>query len=187
MRTGHLRKRSRPVEIYLIRHTTPAVGKGICYGQADIPLAESFDMELDFIRDNIPAFFDAIYMSPSQRCTRLGKKLKGRHHLLDKRLMEMNFGDWELKKWNEIDQDALNYWMADFVNRRVPQGESFAQVFGRVESFIEDLKREGLNEIAIVAHAGVIRCFIARFANLPLKSTFHISVGYGSIQRFIMQ
>ena len=30
------------MEIYLVRHTTPDVAKGICYGQADIDVTATF-------------------------------------------------------------------------------------------------------------------------------------------------
>ena len=30
------------MEIYVVRHTKVAIDKGICYGQTDAPLADSF-------------------------------------------------------------------------------------------------------------------------------------------------
>ena len=97
--------------------------------------------------------------------------------------MELNFGEWELKRWGEIDPDALSMWMADFVNRAVPGGESFTQLFMRVSSFIEDLKHELFRQVAIVTHAGVIRCFVVYFLALPLENAFRISVDYDSITK----
>ena len=37
------------MEIYLIRHTTPKIEKGICYGQADLNVADSFEEEINVI------------------------------------------------------------------------------------------------------------------------------------------
>jgi len=34
------------MEIYLIRHTTPDVAKGICYGQTDLDVANTFEEEV---------------------------------------------------------------------------------------------------------------------------------------------
>ena len=33
------------MEIHLVRHTTVAIEKGICYGQADIPVSATFESE----------------------------------------------------------------------------------------------------------------------------------------------
>ena len=34
-----------PMAIFLIRHTTPLIEKGICYGQLNIDVTESFEAE----------------------------------------------------------------------------------------------------------------------------------------------
>ena len=44
--------------------------------------------------------------------------------------MEMNFGDWEMKNWDDIPLEELNPWMQDFVNVRVSNGESFTDLYG---------------------------------------------------------
>jgi len=44
-------------EIYLIRHTTPKVEKGICYGQTDLNLADTFEQEKERILKIIPKIF----------------------------------------------------------------------------------------------------------------------------------
>ena len=59
------------MEIYLIRHTTPKIDKGVCYGQSDIELADSFSMEFKEISKSIPKTFEKVYSSPLKRCTRL--------------------------------------------------------------------------------------------------------------------
>jgi alpha-ribazole phosphatase len=41
--------------IFLIRHTTPAVAKGICYGQTDLDITESFVEEAEAIRGHLPS------------------------------------------------------------------------------------------------------------------------------------
>lgn len=37
------------MKIYLIRHTTPHIEKGICYGQTDLDVAETFNNEAEII------------------------------------------------------------------------------------------------------------------------------------------
>ena len=41
-------------EIYLIRHTTPEVEKGVCYGQTDLNLKNTFPQEAKRIKEITP-------------------------------------------------------------------------------------------------------------------------------------
>src|SRR5690606_11377050 len=130
------------MQIYLIRHTTPAIEKGICYGQSDIAIKETlFEEELKIIRSKIPAIFDHVYSSPLQRCIKLAEKLSTNVQA-DARLKEMNFGDWEMQKWNEIDKEPLNSWMNDYVSQTVPGGENYNQLYERSAHFLDDLLKE---------------------------------------------
>jgi alpha-ribazole phosphatase len=61
--------------IYLIRHTTPAVARGICYGQTDLEVTGSFHEEAEVIRQHLPADIGPVYSSPLNRCTLLAKEL----------------------------------------------------------------------------------------------------------------
>jgi len=98
----------------------------------------------------------------------------------------MNFGDWEMKKWDDLDQDMLNVWMKDFVNVRIPGGESFMDLYERVIDFIDELSRKNYKKIAVITHGGVIRCFLAYAGKIKLKDAFTIYVEYGSVTRIVM-
>ena len=172
------------MEVYLIRHTTPLIEKGVCYGQSDISLAESFHAEMGKLINHVPELFDVVYSSPLHRCHKLAQFIHAEElFITDKRLLEMNFGDWEMKKWDEINQETLNEWMKDFVNMRVPCGESFIDLNNRVNEFIDELTKKNHKKAAIITHAGVIRCFVARVLEMPLKNAFKIPYDYSSITK----
>ena len=62
------------MEIYLVRHTTPAIKKGICYGQTDVDLnSETFESELYEIKNKLPSNIVRFYCSPLIRCSKLAK------------------------------------------------------------------------------------------------------------------
>src|SRR5258706_8175453 len=83
-------------DIYLIRHTTPAVDKGICYGQTDLDVTESFMDEAAVIRQHLPPVFSSVHSSPLQRCSRLAAHLFPELPLtLHPQLMEIHCGEWE--------------------------------------------------------------------------------------------
>jgi alpha-ribazole phosphatase len=173
------------MEVYLVRHTETVCEKGICYGQSDVGIIEPYDVIFKSIVEQLPQ--DAVlYSSPLQRCTILAKHILANTQIdsiiEDSRLMEMNFGDWELEKWDVIPEEDLNPWMGDFVNVRVPNGESFVDLHDRVLDFLENkLTKDNEKPVIIVAHAGVIRSFLCKINDLPLKDAFQNKVNYGDV------
>ena len=192
------------MEIYLIRHTTPAVEKGVCYGQADISVTASFLSEAEIIQQYLPGSFTAIYSSPLVRCSKLAQYLFANHsiQLLDD-LMEINCGEWELKIWNDIPKTEIDPWMKDLLNVRIPGGESYTDVFERVmpcfKHIIEQqfLDRNDeklpvdtihLPRVAIVAHGGVIRSILSYITHTPLVDSFNVfSLHYGCVIKIVQQ
>jgi len=120
-------------DIYLIRHTTPAVDKGVCYGQTDLDVTASFEEEAAVIAGCLPAAFGAVYSSPLRRCAMLAERLfPTAPVLLRGELMEVHCGEWEMRKWDELPREEMDPWMADFVNIRIPGGESYIDLHERV-------------------------------------------------------
>jgi alpha-ribazole phosphatase len=56
------------MKVYIIRHTSVDVPKGVCYGQTDVPLRETFQDEARQVADNIKDLkFDKVFCSPLSR------------------------------------------------------------------------------------------------------------------------
>ncbi|TDE16487.1 alpha-ribazole phosphatase [Dyadobacter psychrotolerans] len=168
------------MEVYLIRHTTPLLTPGLIYGRSEVLLTENFAQEWEVAKQNLPAGFDLVYSSPALRCTELAKQIT-RDFQTDDQLAELNFGEWEGKTWDTVDQVQLQLWMDDFVNVCVPGGESMQEMFERVKEFWQELPTNPDQKIAIVTHAGVIRLVLALLKQIPLASVFEIKVGYGEV------
>ncbi|MFD0962902.1 alpha-ribazole phosphatase family protein [Pseudofulvibacter geojedonensis] len=172
------------MEIYLIRHTTPKIDSGICYGQSDLDLINNYAEEISRVTSSIQTIKPEIYSSPLKRCTILAKSFN-ENIVLDSNLKEINFGDWELKAWNDIDSEELNIWMKNFVFEKPPNGESYIELSKRVnESFDRIVTLSDSNKI-IITHAGVIRAIIARLNNIDLKDSFKIKLEYGHIIKIV--
>ena len=171
------------MEIYLIRHTTPEIEKGICYGQSDIPVASGFESEVEEILKNNSLLKSKfiVYSSPLQRCKLLAERLFGSTIYYDKRLMELNFGEWELQPWEDINKSELDSWMKDFVNVSCPNGESYKGLYDRVVEFNQSLHPLINKKIAIITHAGVIRAFLAHYNKVALVDSFKFKVAFGEI------
>lgn len=168
------------MEIHVIRHTAVAAAKGLCYGQYDIALAENSAQDIAELLSKLPKDFDQVYSSPSSRCSLLAEQLSTKSISYSADLMEMNFGDWENRPWDDLDQAALSTWMNDFVRTKAPSGENLEELSGRVNAFISMLRMQDFNKVAIVTHAGVIRCIWANILEIPLHNIFKIPVNYGS-------
>jgi alpha-ribazole phosphatase len=173
-------------DIYLIRHTTPAVAKGICYGQTDLGVTESFLEEAELIRQVLPDTIAQVYSSPLQRCARLADLLfPGRHLAFMPELMELHCGSWEMQPWDGLPKDEIDPWMADFVNIRVPGGESYLDLHERVSrcyTAIAAAVSDGPK--AIVAHGGVLRSIVSGITGTPLIDSFKVfSLHYGCVVR----
>ncbi len=172
------------MEIYLVRHTTVTVEKGLCYGQADIALAPTFLQEAADTAKQIADRQNAAYISsPSRRCTQLAEFLSRRPPITDRRLLELNFGQWELKLWETLDQEQLDTWINDIINVKCPGGESYADLYGRVIEFYLETLRKNHRSAVICTHAGVIRCILAYILEMPLQRAFDIRLAYGGVTK----
>lgn len=173
------------MELYLIRHTMPDVAAGICYGHSDIDVAATFEAEAAAVEQKFADFSPGvIHTSPSQRCHKLARKLAAAWEcdvIEDERLMELHFGEWEMKGWQEISLDAMERWGATYIHEGPPGGEAYMQLHQRSQSFLADWRESGTESAAVVTHAGVIRSLLAHVENKPLNETFDYEIGYGGV------
>lgn len=171
------------MKLTLIRHTRLAIASGVCYGQSDIDVATSFSDEVAVL--NAKLFnntFDAIYTSPLQRCAKLALMLNAGESKQDNRLQELNFGDWELKPWDDIPRDIFDQWAHDYAHLAPPNGETFNQLQQRGIEFLNEMLSHYPNgQIAVVTHGGMIRALLAYALNVPLKGLFRFVIDYGSL------
>ncbi len=172
------------MEIYLIRHTPTATGKGLCYGQTDVALADSFAADIEAICKKLPELKpDArVFSSPLSRCLRLAERLSA-EVILDSRLLEINFGDWENQPFDALDSGFFGHWTENFVTVSPPNGESFTDLCNRAESFWQHLLNIDTSQVFVVTHAGVIRALLARLLQLPPANAFQFRVDCGSVHK----
>ncbi|NCU03802.1 MAG: alpha-ribazole phosphatase [Chitinophagaceae bacterium] len=170
------------LEIYLIRHTTPAVEKGTCYGQADLDVTESFLAEAALIQAHLPLHIQSVYASPLQRCSKLAQHLFPSHNIsFHDELKEIDCGEWELRKWDDIPQEIVMPWMNDFVNVRIPGGESYLDLLARTSSLFNSIAAKQ-EHAAIVSHGGVMRSILSHLTNTPLIESFNVfKLQYGCV------
>lgn len=172
------------MEIYLIRHTIPDISPGYCYGRSDLDMASSFSQEMRVIRDLIPCSLDRVYASPLKRCRKLADALFLDHSIaIEPGFQEIDWGLWEGRRWDDIPQSEWEPWTLDFVKVRPPQGESYEMFYQRVtQTWCRMIEKEQGLSVAVVTHAGVIRCILCYLFQVPLKDSFSVfKFGYGAV------
>ena len=145
--------------VTLLRHTTPDVEKGVCYGRTDLALASSFEAEFSALMEKLPRT-SMILTSPLTRCRILAERIgqvRGQPVTIAPDWIEMDFGRWEGIAWSDIPRAELNAWAAAFHDFDGHGGESVAALEARVRAGLEAMKTGTL----VVTHAGCIKAACA--------------------------
>ena len=169
--------------LIFLRHPTPDVPSGTCYGQTDLDIAEIGHEQIANAVKITPQV-KRVIASPALRCRKLAISIAERHNLTptyDERLWEMNMGEFEGKLWVEIDRTKSEKWLEDPMNNPTPGGESFQDVQNRV---LEALKTADM-ETAIVCHAGVIRATQMAWEGMTFDEVFKAMPPYAEPVRII--
>ncbi len=167
--------------IHLIRHTTPDITPGICYGQTDLSLTDSFEQEKAEVHNKLLSRYDAIYTSPLQRCALLADSIEAPKRFIDDRLIEYNFGDWELLPWSEFKSEGAKSWMNNFVDQPAPNGDSMISMQQRVMEFFDALLQKNYSSVALVTHSGVQRLIHGYILETSLKHLFRLQLEFGAV------
>jgi alpha-ribazole phosphatase/probable phosphoglycerate mutase len=171
-----------------MRHGEPVGGRRY-RGQVDDPLSDKGWAQMQAaVGDTAP--WNRIVSSPLARCRAFAETLAHRHGLtlvLDPRLKEVGFGEWEGKSAAEIEQDApgaLACFKADPVNARPAGAEPLADFHARVAAALDDLlaQHDG-QHVLLVGHAGVVRMALAWALDMPLENAYRIEVATASLSR----
>ena len=154
---------------------------GLCYGQIDLPVtSDAVEAASAKVLAEIDTPIERCYSSPLQRCVELARTLC-QDMRTDARLMEMDFGLWEGRRWEDLDRAELDYWSASHVYRRVPGGESWDDLYLRTTSFLAELRTDDSPCVGVVTHAGVMRAIVAEIMRMDLEWTWRIKIPFGSL------
>ncbi len=153
------------MRLYLIRHPQPLVAAGICYGRTDVAVscAESARVAAALTSQLPPGV--PVMTSPARRCTGLADRLAGGPASCDERLLEMDFGEWEMRAWDDIARLEIDAWADDLIGYRPGGGETVLEVARRVRAFYDAMSQDAI----VVCHAGSIRLLLACQQGLGLE------------------
>jgi len=145
-----------------------------------VPLSASFEAEARRVAAGLYGrSFEAVYTSPSERCTRLAAFCGFPDAVRDERLTELDFGTWEMQRWDDLRGPDVQAWYDDW--SRVPAGgaESLQDQYRRVASFVRDLSDRGTVSALLFTHGGVISCLRVCAGECSLDKAFECPAAFG--------
>ncbi len=171
------------MKILVIRHAAtdsrPSAGP---IGRADVPIVGRHE---DVARGVLAALagmpVTTVWSSPLSRCAataRLVAAARGVRHVLDERLLEIDYGAWEGHSWPDIartDAAAYTAWLQDWEHTGPPAGESARAVALRAAAWLAGLTPEGAPHL-LVGHAGFVRALHVLCAGLSWPQAMAIPV-----------
>lgn len=154
------------LKLLLIRHgSTPGNLKGRYIGITDESLSDAGRVELENFRYEKP---DLLFVSPLKRCRETAEILfPGQPQLIIQDLAEMNFGIFENKNYQELDDDdRYQAWVDSGCLDQIPQGESKDSFQKRIltglTKAIDKCLDEQVSYAALAVHGGTIMAIMEK-------------------------
>lgn len=163
------------MKLWLFRHARVTLDAGLCYGASDVPADVGLTLQAAKCAAAVLPQGLPIRVSSMLRAQQLASELYRlrpdlQPPVVDQRLNEMDFGFWELQRWDAIPRSAFDDWLADFAHHRFGGSESTQGVIDRVANVIDELRHQSVAEAVWVTHAGVIRAtnFLATHGHIRI-------------------
>ena len=157
------------MKLHLLRHGQTMANITYTYaGVSDTPLSEE-GIELLKKQREAGGYPDItgldVYTSGLSRTEKTLELLYGQvDHTVDKDFIEMNFGEFEGKTYDELkDTEAYQAWVtSDHMVNRCPGGENGSDVVERILRAVDRIAQQGRDAL-VVCHGGVIALFFLHF------------------------
>lgn len=158
--------------LWLWRHPRATGAAGRCIGRTDLRVDPRRSKRLAHRvraaarRHGLP---HQVVTSPLARCRAVGAWLArwGWTHVIDERLLELDFGNWDGRAWTTISESEVTAWSADLLHHRPGGGEPLRGLLDRVQAFC----REAPTTTLAITHAGWMQALqLLRAASGPISA-----------------
>ena len=173
--------------LYLIRHAPVKKKEG--YVPENNPKAIINSDHLKRLAAYIPDN-SLCYVSPLKRAIQTAQELSKYRNfkeiVIEKKLREQNFGEWQGKKisliWEEIKTFKTKHNFSFLCPENCPpKGESFLDQCKRVSEFINNLNFHDHTSLIFISHSGTIRAFLSQILDLDPNKAIGIEISHLSI------
>ena len=148
--------------VHLIRHEkTEANLKRKYIGWTDESII------LEEVEFDVPIQAEEVYGSDLRRCEETARRyFPEAIYIPNKKLRELNFGDFEMKTYNELKNSVLyRNWIDSPHQITPPNGESYEQFVQRVRTCFQQIISQN-KEYIFVVHGGVIRALLSMYGTV---------------------
>ena len=168
-------------QIFLVRH---GQSEGNLFrrvqGQTDVELTADGRAQLPYLTKRFAGTpLAAVYTSPLRRAEETAAAIVGGRDIpvfVDKRLIEMCFGAWEMRPWGEVNLESPELkraFLHDPDRWHVPGSEAHTAVQKRMLAAMTDIARANDGKtVAVACHGMAIRAFLARILGVPSERIF---------------
>ncbi len=150
------------MKIYVTRHGQTKYNKQKrMQGLTDEPLNEKgIQQAIEASKLVKDIHFDAIYASPLDRAITTAAiigNVDKKNVIVDSRLIEVDFGKYELKNYFKMGLPFTLYWACPEIFPAPKTVEPISSMVKRAESFLKELESKDYENVLITCHGGIIR------------------------------
>lgn len=162
------------MKIWITRHGQTDLNKEqLMQGLTDIPLNATGIVQAKRAHKTLEGIhFDAVYASPLQRAIQTASLMAGipeKDVKVDSRIIEVNFGDYEGKKYTRLGFKMTSYWLLPEVLPNPKSVESIDSMVKRSQSFLKEIEKKEYENVLIVCHGGIIRTLCGYLEDKRMK------------------
>ena len=174
--------------LVMVRHTAVHENlRGVCYGASDVDLSASGLAHIDRLATELAALAPSLIVhSGLSRARRLAESIGSRlarKPRMDPRIAEFNFGEWELRRWDDI--HSAGHDIARLIHEpesfAPPGGETVLAMRDRVLEWYAGLPRR--TRVLAVSHGGPISALQGSLSAAPPATWPSLVPGYGQAVR----
>lgn len=172
--------------LWVVRHgQTEANARGLLLGRADPSLDDLGREQAAKIAAAMPTP-DRVVSSPLGRTMQTAAAF-GVDVEVEERLVELDYGDYDLTPVSEVDAETWRQWRTD-LDFRPPNGETMNEMYTRVASALSDLQAAGAGtdheeNIVVVSHVSPIKASLCWALGVGPATMWRSWVAQASITR----
>lgn len=179
------------MKVYLVRHgQTDWNNEFRLQGSKDIELNKTGIEQAEKVGARLAnSNIKKIYSSNLKRALKTAEvinKYINTDIIIKEDIQEMNLGEWEGKRWGDIQIEYAEYlkrWFEHIDRCPSPGGESYNDLKKRAFSVMNEIVKNELEaeEVLIVSHGAVIKTILCSILNLDLKNRGNFEIHNGSL------
>lgn len=168
--------------LYVVRHgRTEANASGLLLGRADPALDAVGRAQAARIAAALPTG-PRVVSSPLRRCVETAAAIVAAPET-DERLVELDYGDLDLRPFSEVPSETWARWRAD-PDFRPAGGETLTELGGRVAEVLDELAPAAVDDdVVVVTHVSPVKAALAWALGVGIEISWRSFVAQASITR----